>query len=138
VRVEKLKQFSIFMPNRTGALARPDKLFLKEKIHILGIASEVRDDSGLVRIALPADADVSGVLSKAGFSSVETFILSVEVDDNPGELFRVTQALADAKINITTVYGTAVDGAKSARILVALQNADKALEVLQALAAGKA
>jgi hypothetical protein len=138
VRVEKLKQFSIFMPNRPGALARLAELFSAEKINILGIASEVRDDSGLVRIALPMTADVSGVLSKAGFSSVETFILSVEVDDSPGELFRVTQALADAKINITTVYGTAVDGAKSARILVALQNADKALEVLQALAQARA
>lgn len=138
MRVEKLKQFSIFMPNRPGALARLAELFAAEKINILGIASEVRDDSGLVRIALPAAADVSSVLSKAGFSSVETFILSVEVDDNPGELFRVTQALAEAKINITTVYGTAVDGARTARILVALQNADKALEVLQTLAQARA
>ncbi len=134
MKVEKLKQFSIFMPNRPGALARLAELFSSEKINILGIASEVRDDSGLVRIALPMDADVSAVLSKAGFSSVETFILSVEVDDNPGELFFITDALAQAKINITTVYGTAVAGAKSARILVAVQNADKALEVLQALA----
>lgn len=138
MRVEKLKQFSIFMPNRPGALARLAELFSTEKINILGIASEVRDDSGLVRIALPQDADVSSVLSKAGFSSVETFILSVEVDDSPGELFRVTEALAQAKINITTVYGTAVEGAKTARILVALQNADKALEVLQALAQARA
>jgi hypothetical protein len=138
VKVEKLKQFSIFMPNRPGALARLAELFSTEKINILGIASEVRDDSGLVRIALPADADVSSVLSKAGFSSVETYILSVEVDDNPGELFRITDALAQAKINITTVYGTAVDGARSARILVAVQNADRALEVLQSLASARA
>ncbi|MDX6769959.1 MAG: ACT domain-containing protein [Elusimicrobiota bacterium] len=138
MRVEKLKQFSIFMPNRPGALARLAELFSTERINILGIASEVRDDSGLVRIALPADADVSSVLSKAGFSSVETHILSVEVDDSPGELFRVTEALATAKINITTVYGTAVDGARTARILVAVQNADKALEVLQSLAQARA
>lgn len=138
MKVEKLKQFSIFMPNRPGALARLAELFSTERINILGIASEVRDDSGLVRIALPADADVSAVLSKAGFSSVETHILSVEVDDNPGELFRITEALAQAKINITTVYGTAVGGARSARILVAVQNADKALEVLQTLAQAKA
>lgn len=138
MRVEKLKQFSIFMPNRPGALARLAELFSAEGINILGIASEVRDDSGLVRIALPPDADVSAVLSRAGFSSVETHILSVEVDDRHGELFRVTEALAQAKINITTVYGTAVDGARTARILVAVQNADKALEVLQTLASAQA
>lgn len=138
MKVEKLKQFSIFMPNRPGALARLAELFAREKIDILGIASEVRDDSGLVRIALPADADVSSVLSKAGFSSVETFILSIEVNGRHGELFRVAAALAEAKINITTVYGTAVGGAQAARILVAVQNADKALEVLRTLTSAQA
>lgn len=138
MRVEKLKQFSIFMPNRPGALARLAELFSAERIGIVGIASEVRDDSGLVRIALPMDADISAILSKAGFSSVETSVLSVEVSDKPGELFRVADALAQAKVNITTVYGAGVGEAGKARLLVAVQNADKALEVLQALAQASA
>ena len=99
-------------------------------------ASEVRDDSGLVRIALENDAEVSATLSAAGFSSVETHILSVEVDDKPGELLRVAAALAEGKINITTVYGTSVHGAKTSRILIAAQNIDKALAILEALASG--
>ncbi|OGS42000.1 MAG: hypothetical protein A2506_13300, partial [Elusimicrobia bacterium RIFOXYD12_FULL_66_9] len=109
-------------------------LFAEKQINILGIASEVRDDSGLVRIALPQDADVSSVLSQAGFSSVETSVISVEVDDQPGQLLRVTAALADGKINITTVYGTSVSGAKTARILINAQNTDKALMILESLA----
>jgi len=133
MKIEKIRQFSIFMPNKPGALSRLAALFSEKGINILGIASEVRDDSGLVRIALANDVDISPLLSKAGFSSVETSVLSVEVDDQPGQLLRLTAALADARINITTVYGTAVAGAKSARILIAVQNTDKALEVLQGL-----
>ena len=123
------------MPNKPGALTRLAALFSEKGINILGIASEVRDDSGLVRIALEQEADVSSILSSAGFSSVETHILSVEVADKPGELLRVTAALADGKINITTVYGTSVAGAKTSRILIAAQNTDKALAILEQLAA---
>ncbi|MBI2384892.1 MAG: ACT domain-containing protein [Elusimicrobia bacterium] len=124
------------MPNKPGALTRLAALFSEKGINILGIASEVRDDSGLVRIALENDAEVSSILSSAGFSSVETHILSVEVDDKPGELLRVAAALADGKINITTVYGTSVEGAKTSRILIAAQNTDRALEILQKLGSG--
>lgn len=136
MRVHKIKQFSVFMPNKPGALTRLAALFSEKGINILGIASEVRDDSGLVRIALENDAEASSILSAAGFSSVETHILSVEVDDKPGELLRVAAALADGKINITTVYGTSVEGAKTSRILIAAQNTDRALEILEKLGAG--
>ena len=136
MKVEKIKQFSIFMPNKPGVLSRLAALFADKQINILGIASEVRDDSGLVRIALAQDSDVSAILSQAGFSSVETGVISVEVDDRPGQLLRVTAALAEGKINITTVYGTSVSGARTARILINAQNTDKALAILEALALG--
>jgi len=136
VKVQKIKQFSVFMPNKPGALTRLAALFAEKSINILGIASEVRDDSGLVRIALENDMEVSAILSHAGFSSVETHIISVEVDDKPGELLRVAAALAEGKVNITTVYGTSVEGAKTSRILIAAQNTDKALAILEALASG--
>ncbi len=134
MKVQKIKQFSVFMPNKPGALTRLAALFSEKGINILGIASEVRDDSGLVRIALENDSDVSAILSSAGFSSVETHILSVEVADKPGELLSVAAALADGKVNITTVYGTSVEGGKTSRILIAAQNIDKALAILEQLA----
>lgn len=134
MKVEKIKQFSVFMPNKPGALSRLAHLFAEKGMNILGIASEVRDDSGLVRIALAHDVDPSSILSKAGFSSVETSILSVELDDEPGQLLKITDALAEGKINITTVYGTSSPGAKTARILIAVQNTDRALTLIEELA----
>ena len=134
MKVEKIRQFSVFLPNKPGALSRLVKLFSEKGVNILGIASEVSAESGLVRIALANDSDASSILSKAGFSSVETHILSVELDDQPGQLLRIADALAEGKINITTVYGTSSPGAATARILVAVQNTDKALELLEAMA----
>jgi hypothetical protein len=134
VKVEKIKQFSVFMPNKPGALSRLVMLFAEKGVNILGIASEVSAESGLVRIALANDSDASSLLSKAGFSSVETHILSIELDDRPGELLRISDALALGKVNITTVYGTSSPGTATSRILIAVQNVDKALELLEALA----
>jgi len=139
LKVEILKQLSVFMPNRPGALSSLARLFTEKGINILGLASEIRDDSGVVRIAVAADVDASAVLSQGGFSSVETSLLSVDLEDKPGELYRIAKALADGKINITTVYGTSRSGGAS-RILLAVENVPKAralLEILSAPAAGK-
>lgn len=130
MKVEVLRQFSVFMPNRPGALSALAKIFSDKGVNLLGIASEVRDDSGLVRIAVPTDSDVSHILSQAGFASVETSLLSVEVPDKPGELLRLTRALAEGKVNITTVYGTSIGG-ESCRILIAAENTPKARAILE-------
>src|SRR6201997_3032659 len=126
------------MANKPGALSRLVALFGEKGVNILGIASEVSAESGLVRIALANDSDASSILSKAGFSSVETHILSIELDGKPGQLLRVADALAEGKINVTTVYGTSSPGASTSRILIAVQNTDKALELLEAMALGSA
>lgn len=132
MNVELLKQFSVFMPNRPGALSTLAKLFADRGLNVLGIASEVRDDSGLVRLAVAPNSDASGILSQAGFASVETAILAIEVEDRPGELYRFTKALADGKVNITTVYGTAHIHGKS-RILIAVENVERAKALLEKL-----
>ncbi len=129
MKVETLKQFSVFLPNRPGALSALAGLLADKGVNILGIASEVRDDSGLVRLAVGPQADVSHILSKAGFASVETTLLSVEVDDRPGALARITKILADGKVNITTVYGTATLG-HAARILISVQDSERGLKLL--------
>lgn len=130
MQVSIIKQYSVFMANRPGALARVAKLFGEAGVNIVGIASEVRDDSGVVRIAVDGEEDHSGILSKAGFASVEGRLVSVELDDKPGQLARAAKVLAEGGINITTVYGTSFGGS-STRILFAVENTDKALELLQ-------
>ena len=140
MKVEILKQFSVFMPNRPGAFSGLARVFSEKGIDIKGLASEVRDDSGVVRIAVAADADVSAILSQGGFSSVETNLLSIELEGTPGELHRITKTLADGKINITTVYGSSAAGATGAgdvsRIFITVENVPKALSILENLPAG--
>ena len=129
--VKLIRQYTVFLPNVPGALSKFVELFANEGINIIGIASEIRDDSGVVRIAVDADRKVSHILTGAGFTTIETSMLSVELPDKPGELLRLSRILGENGINITTVYGTSFGGC-SGRLLLNASDPDKALEVLKA------
>ena len=125
-----VRQYSVFLPNKPGALNGLVKLFADQNINIVGIASEVSADSGVVRITVEEDKRIGYVLTQAGFTTVETPMISIKLVDKPGELFRLTKILSNYGINITTVYGTALGGS-AARVLISVTDAKKAQEALE-------
>lgn len=129
--VKLVRQYTVFLPNVPGALSRFVELFANEGVNIIGIASEIRDDSGVVRVAIDDDRKVSHLLTGAGFTTIETQMISVELPDKPGFLLRLTRVLGDNNINITTVYGTARGGDNS-RLLLNASDPERAVEVLRA------
>jgi hypothetical protein len=128
--IKIVKQYSVFLPNVPGSLNKFVELFAKEGINIVGIASEIRDDTGIVRITIDTDRKISYVLTNAGFTTVETSMISVELHDRPGEFYKLTKILAENNINITTVYGTSLGG-EMGRILLNVSDPHRATEVLK-------
>lgn len=128
--VTLVRQYTVFLPNVPGALSKFVELFANEGINIIGIASEIRDDSGVVRVAVDTDRKVSHVLTGAGFTTIETPMLSLVLPDKPGQMLHLTKLLGEHSINITTVYGTAMGGSSS-RLLLNASDIDKALEILK-------
>ncbi|MBI5743501.1 MAG: ACT domain-containing protein [Elusimicrobia bacterium] len=129
--VKIVRQYTVFLPNIPGALAKFVELFANAGVNIVGIASEIRDDSGVVRVAVDADRKVSHLLTGAGFTTIETTMLSLELADKPGQLMRLTRLLGEGNINITTVYGTS-DSGDNGRLLMNVSDPEKALEILKA------
>lgn len=129
--VKLVRQYTVFLPNIPGALAKFVELFANAGINIIGLASEIRDDSGVVRVAVDADKKVSHILTGAGFTTIETNMISLALEDKPGQLMRLTKVLGDNNINITTVYGTS-DTANTGRLLMNVSDSEKAVEVLRA------
>lgn len=128
--VKLIRQYTVFLPNVPGALSKFVELFANEGINIIGIASEIRDDSGVVRVAVDTDRKVSHVLTGAGFTTIETPMISLELPDKPGFLLRLTKVLGDNNINITTVYGTSIGGADG-RLLLNATEPERAVEILR-------
>ncbi|MBI4657094.1 MAG: ACT domain-containing protein [Elusimicrobia bacterium] len=128
--VKIVKQYSVFLPNVPGSLSKFIQLFADDGVNIIGIASEIRDDTGIVRIAVDTDSKISYIVTKAGFTTIETPMISVELADKPGEFFKLTKILAEHSINITTVYGTSIGAEKTGRILLNVSDPVKTLDIL--------
>lgn len=127
--VKIVKQYTVFLPNKPGALHSFIELFANEGINIIGISSEIHDESGIIKIAVDSDKKLSYILTRAGFATLETTMISITLPDKPGELIKLTRLLAENDINITTIYGTS-SGCPS-RILINVSDIDKTLSLLK-------
>lgn len=134
--IRLVRQYSVFLPNTPGAMNKFLEHFFRKEINIIGIASEMRDDSGIVRITVDSENPVSSVLTKEGFTTVETPMILMELMDKPGMLLRLSTLLSAHGISITTIYGTTYTGAVG-HLLLNVTDVPKAMGLLQELVAGK-
>ncbi len=129
MRIEK--QFSIFMVNKPGVLAKVLNEFAVEKINLIAISMMDSVEHGVMRIVGGGAEHIRRLLSRLNLQFSETDVLCVTLGNKAGALATVTQRLAAAHINISYAYCTA--GAHGGKTTGVLKVADvaKAMRVLQ-------
>lgn len=125
-----VKQYSVFLLNEPGALKSFTELFVRENVDIIAMAQDVRYDAAVVRLAVQHDKGISHVLTKAGFTSVKTDAICLDMPNRVGILRDVGAVLSSQGINITTFYGTA-DTAGITRWIIVVNDITKALNALE-------
>lgn len=101
------KQFTLYLENRAGELARVTRLLAKGKVNIDGISAYTSADVGLVQVVVNNAKRTRGVLDKAGVAFTEQDVVVVELADEPGALADVTARIAESGANINYLYATA-------------------------------
>lgn len=117
---------TVLIDDLPGALAQVGETLGKAGINIDGYCSSTVGIKTQLHV-LVQDADVARVALEAGGIQVlqEREVLTVDMDDSPGELGKVARRIADAGINIDMVYmGT------ESRLVVAVYDLDSAREAL--------
>ena len=124
-------QFSVFMVNKPGVLARVLGEFARAKINIIAITMMDSVEQGVMRAVFAAPERAREVLSKLNMPYNETEVLCVSLTNRSGALAAVAEKLAKNHINISYAYCTA--GAKGGRTTGVLKvaNVKKAMRVLQ-------
>jgi len=124
-------QFSIFMVNKPGVLARVLGEFAQAKINITAMTMMDSVEHGVMRVVFAAPGRAKKVLSRLNMTYNETEVLCVNLANKAGALAAVAERLAKNHINISYAYCTA--GAKGGRTTGVLKVADvkKAMRVLQ-------
>jgi len=124
-------QFSIFMVNKPGVLARVLGEFAQAKINIMAITMMDSMEHGVMRVVFAEPEKAKNVLAKLNMPYSETNVLCITLTNQSGALASVAEKLARNHINISYAYCTA--GAKGGRTTGILKVADvqKAMKVLQ-------
>ena len=124
-------QFSIFMVNKPGVLAKVLGEFARAKINVIAMTMMDSVEHGVMRVVFAAPKKAKEVLARLNMPYNETEVLCVNLDNKSGALAAVAEKLAKNHINISYAYCTA--GAKGGRTTGVLKvaNVQKAMRVLQ-------
>ena len=94
------------------------------------MAQDVRYDAAVVRLAVQDDKGISHLLTKAGFTSVKTDAICLDIPNRVGILRDVGAVMANNGINITTFYGTS-DKDGMTRWIIIVNDITQALNALE-------
>jgi hypothetical protein len=124
--------FTIVIPHSKGSLAKLAEELGREQINIEGLCA-VEENGSVIFHLLTTDKDVTArVINKVGYKvSRETEVIMERIENQPGALGKVTRRLADAGINLTTVYV-----ATDTRLVLGCENMSALETAWKELAAG--
>jgi len=124
------KQLSVFMPNRPGVLARTCSILSEAGINILAVAVHDTVDNAVVRFLVDHPTKALLLLEQEELYVLEQEVVVLEVANAVGELTRISQALAEADINIAYAYCTATKTQENGCLVLKTDQPDRALEIL--------
>jgi hypothetical protein len=124
-----MTEFVVRLDNRPGSLARLTELLAAAGVNIDALAAWGENGDGVVRLIVDQPEACARVLNDASLGFEERTVLSALLANRPGELARVTRALADAAINIEAIFvlGVHTDGLE---IAIAVDDPEAAEPIL--------
>src|SRR3990170_7973078 len=99
-----MKEFKIFVNNKTGELARVTEALATHAVNILALSSEGGSPNAFLRIVTGDVATTEKALKKSGLSFELNEIIDVELIDRPGELAKIARRLARQGVNVESIY----------------------------------
>jgi len=127
----KLKQLSLFLENKPGALSRPAKILAAAKLNILTLSIAEANQFGILRLILREWEKAKKLLEKNGFVVKGTDMVAVEVADRPGGLAEILDALAKAGINVEFMYAFTEKRQDKGVLIFRFDDPDNAIRELQ-------
>ena len=113
-----LQQITAVLENRPGRLSDLLAALAKGGIDLNGISIADSVDFGLCRMILSDPEKGRRILSDAGFIVQSTEVMVLEVNDSPGALQKVFDAISKAGINIQYVYAFGTKLSEKAMIVL--------------------
>ena len=124
-----IRQLSVFMENKPGNLNDVLAVLAENNINISSLTVADTDEYGIVRLLVSDPETAQKKLREQQFTVRIHHVLSLEMDPQPGSLFKIMHYFAEADISIEYVYAFSY-GSKSI-VVFRTNNREKALEVIK-------
>ena len=99
-----IKQISVFLENRPGALDEMCALLAEHKIDLRALSLAETKDFGIARMIVDDAFATANVLKENGFIARFTPVLAYAVPDEPGGLSALLSAFTKAAVSIEYMY----------------------------------
>ncbi len=128
--MNRVKQLSVFLENRKGALAAIAQLLGGASVNMLALSIAESDNFGICRMILSDAEEGSRILRSAGYTVRTTDVLVVCVPDRPSGLGDVLRLLEMQDISVEYMYSFVRNSGFTALLIIRVSNTDKAEHVL--------
>mgnify|MGYP000025824293 CR=1 FL=1 len=125
-----VKQLSVFMENRPGRLYKLTNALGKEGIDFVTLSIADTKDFGIVRFIARDNERAYEILKREGFTVGITELIGIEVEDKPNGLAEVVSLMEEADMNIEYLYSFVLTNHNTAKILMRVEDTDRALKIL--------
>lgn len=125
------EQLNVFIENRQGRLGALTRILADHNINIRAIEIQDRGEFGLVKLIVHDPASAQKALAEARLACALKPVLAVAIEDTPGGLFRLTQALGEKGINILDAHGFVVKSRHEAICCIEVEDAARATAALE-------
>ena len=127
----KIKQLSLFLENKPGALSRPVWLLARAKFNIVTLSIAEANQFGILRLILRDWENAKKLLEKNGFLVRVTDMVAVEVADQPGGLSKILAVVEKAGLNVEFMYAFTEKRGGKAILVFRFDDPDNAIKILQ-------
>lgn len=126
-----LKQLTIFVENKKGALVDITDILAKNNVNMRALSIADTQDFGILRLIVNDNETATKALSEAGYLLKMTDVVGVKIGDQPGKLSTALSVLDKADINMEYLYAFMSRTEKHAYVVLRVADnalAEKALE----------
>ena len=103
-----MTEFAIHVGNRPGELARIATVLSRYGVNIRSVAAQANGSEATLRILPDHPEPARAALETDKITFEETEVVTVLLENRAGELARISQRLADAKVNLRALYLTGI------------------------------
>ena len=127
----EIKQISVFLENTTGRISEVTRTLANAGINLRAISIADTADFGILRLIVDKTDEAVNALSTAGFTTRQTSVAAVEIDDVPGSLARLMELFQKSQVNIEYLYSSLEGKAGKAVVIFKLEDHDKGFAILK-------